>query len=132
MSLAFLFLPDEWIPIIIVGLVVGVVLGIVRIGWAVVFILALALSPVTAGIIEDLLAHVPLWLQLIIIILFALYVLRLVLGLALGEAGAGAFIGRLAYDLFTIVFRSLFFLVVLPFRLLGRVFRYFTRSNEIL
>lgn len=107
MKTGLLFLPDEWLPVIIVGLGLALILGIVRAGWAFSFLAILLGTTLLSPFIDSLMNSLPTHLFILLFIIIGFYLFRLLLNLVLGKEGAGAFIGRLAYDLFLLPFKGL-------------------------
>lgn len=108
MNLLLFLIPDEWLVIVIAGISLAVILGIVRIGWAMGAVAAIIGMIIFSPFIESLISNLSPWVLYLILIWLAFYLLRLVVGLFLGNEAAGSFIGRLAYDLFSLPFRILF------------------------
>lgn len=112
MTLAWLFIPDEWLVVIIVGIGLALIFGIVRAGTAFGLIGVILGMIILGPFIESLMDSLDLWVLLLLLVIGALYVLRVVLSLVLGREGAGSFMGHLAYDLLS-----------LPFGILAGLFR---------
>lgn len=113
--IAFLvsLLPDSYLPLIIVGGGLAIILGIVSARAFLGFLGLLLLFVILAPFVESLMNTLPIWILLLICIWFAFFVLRTILTFLLGEHGSGTFMGHLFYDL-----------VRLPFILLSRIFRF--------
>lgn len=111
MTLAWLFIPDEWLVVIIAGIGLALILGIVRFGTAFGLIGAIIGMALLGPFMESFLDSLDLWVLLLLLAVVGLYVLRVVLSLVLGREGAGSFMGHLAYDLFSLSFRILAWLV---------------------
>ena len=117
MSLLWFFLPDEALPLIIVGVGLALILGF---GRGVLGILGLLLLiPIVAPFVEALLGELPLWVSLLILAIVGLAIFRGLAGLLIGARAADHMMGILAADVVRLVVLFLFF----PFRLAGWVFR---------
>jgi len=115
-SLWLLLLPDEFIPVLILGICIAVMLGVFRVGSALAFISSIAiiylLSPFAENLIMGLIDSLDLWILIVLMIFFGFYIMRLVLTPILGSEAVGVFIGHAFYDF-----------VLLPFRILGSLIR---------
>lgn len=111
MSFALGFLPESALPAVIAWGAVAVTLGLIRpatlIGWVVMLVVAVALSPTLAALVASL--H-PLW-QLVILAVIGIGAVRSLLGLLFGRRVADHVTALLLYDVF----------FKLPARLLGVV-----------
>jgi hypothetical protein len=107
MKTGLLFLPDEWLPVIIVGLGLALILGIVRAGWAFSFLAILLGTTLLSPFIDSLMNSLPTRWLILIVLIVGFYLFRVLLNLVLGKEGAGSFMGHLAYDLFSLPFKAL-------------------------
>lgn len=118
MDLVLFFIPDEMLPLLIMGIGFALIFRIVSVGWAFGFIASLVilhlLSPFIESLIGGLIDSMDPWLLTLLMILLTFYLLRLLLSLILGREGASSFLGRVAYDIF-----------LLPFRAVAGLFRLF-------
>jgi hypothetical protein len=107
------FLPDEALPLLIVGVGLALMLGLIS-GRAAFGLLGLFLfSPLLLPLIEALLGELPPWISLIILAFLALALFRGLAALILGQRVADAMAGNLAADLVRLMVRLLF----LPLRI---------------
>ncbi len=111
-------LPDEFLPLIIAGGGLAIILGLVAPRAFLGFLGLLILFTITAPFIEIILDMLPLWVLLIIFGVFILSILRIIFGFLLGEHGGEAFVARLFYDFLRLFFR-------IPFIVLRGIFRSF-------
>jgi len=92
-------LPDEAMPLVIVGIGLAMILGLIA-GRAAMGLLAILLiTPLFAPFIEAAIASLPPWLALLILASIVLAFLRGVASLFLGRAAAAHMTGSLAADL---------------------------------
>jgi hypothetical protein len=107
------FLPDEALPLLIVGVGLALMLGLISGRAALGLLGLLLLSPLLAPLIEELLGELPPWISLIILAFLALALFRGLAALILGQRAADAMAGNLAADLVRLMVRLLF----LPLRI---------------
>ncbi len=121
----WLLLPDEVLPLIIVGVAFALMFGLLSLRGAVGLILALVvLPPVLAPFVEGVLGDLPPWVSVIILAVLALAILRGLAALVLGRAAAAEMVGHLAADLVKA-------LVLLPLRGVRWVFRAMINLNGL-
>jgi len=119
MNTLWWLLPDEAMPLVIVGIGLALIVGLVR-GRTGLGLLGMVVLVLLAGpFIDALLDTLPGWVILLLVLFVALALFRGVLSLLLGERAAGHAIGILAAD----VIRLCFGLLFLPFRILWWAFR---------
>ena len=119
MSWLWFFLPDEALPLIIVGLGIALILGLLT-GRAVLGILGLILLlPMLSPFVEGAIGALPPWISLLILVIVGLAILRGLAALFIGARAADTMVGTLAADVVRIVVACLF----LPFRMAGWIFR---------
>jgi hypothetical protein len=107
------FLPDEALPLLIVGVGLALMLGLIS-GRAAFGLLGLFLfSPLLLPLIEALLGELSPWILLIILAFLTLALFRGLAALILGQRAADAMAGNLAADLVRLMVRLLF----LPLRI---------------
>lgn len=118
-NLLWAFLPDEALPLLIVGVGLAMLLGILR-GRAALGLLALLfLAPVMGAVGEALLAQLPPWFAWVLLAGLGLALLRGLATLLLGPRAADTMVGSLAADLVRLAVRML----CLPLRLVWWVVR---------
>jgi len=118
-------IPDHWLPLVIMGVGFALMLGFVSGRTAFGLIISILAICIFTPFIESFIDSLDVWVLILITVMTVLYVLRMVMTLLLGEHGGGAFMGHLAYDSFLLVLRgAIFFLLTLPIRLLGGIFRF--------
>lgn len=121
-SLLWAFLPDEALPLLIIGVGLAMILGILR-GRAALGLLALFfLAPVIGAVVEALLVQLPPWLVWLLLAGLGLALLRGLAALVLGPRAADTMVGALAADLVRLAVRML----GLPLRLVWWVVRFGT------
>lgn len=119
MRTLWLWLPDEAMVLVIAGVGLALILGLIR-GRTALGVLGMVVLVLLAGpFIDALIAGLPSWVILLLVLFLALTLFRWVLSLLLGERAAGHAVGILAAD----VIRLCFGLLFLPFRILWWVFR---------
>ncbi len=111
-DLLWVFLPDQAFALVLVLAGVAFMLGFRRFaGGLVVTVLAIALL---GPFVESAFSQLPAWISLIVLLLFALAILRSLMAGVLGERATGHVIGELAIS----VIKGLLRLLLLPFRFL--------------
>ena len=111
-------LPDEFLPLIIAGGGLAIILGLVAPRAFLGFLGLLLLFTIAAPLIENIMDMLPLWVLLIIFAVFILFILRIIFGFLLGQYGGEAFVARLFYDFLRLFFR-------IPFIILRGICRFF-------
>ncbi|MBI5410297.1 MAG: hypothetical protein HZA14_13120 [Nitrospirae bacterium] len=92
-------LPESYLPLVILGGAVAIILGLVSVRAFIGFFGLLLLFIILAPFIESLINTLPTWILLLICIWLVFFVLRTILTFLLGEHGSGTFMGHLFYDL---------------------------------
>lgn len=123
MQVLLAFLPSEFIPVLIVVIGLGIMVGLVRFRAAAGVIGGIILLLLLSPFVETFVASLPWWLGLLILAGIGWALIRGLLRLVLGAGAADEMIGSLAAAAVLGGFRSLFFLLFLPFRLVGWFFR---------
>jgi hypothetical protein len=119
MSWLWFFLPDEALPLIVVGLGIALILGILT-GRTMLGILGLVLLfPILSPFVESAMGSLPPWIALLILVIVGLSILRGLAALFIGQRAADTMTGNLAADVVRLIVMCLF----LPFRLVGSIFR---------
>ena len=112
-------LPDQLMPLVLVGLAIGVILGIVTGRTVMAFIVLLILSPILGGIAEQFFGSMPLSISLVILGIIGISVLRGIASLIIGSGASDEMTGQLAADFVRFILRCCIF----PFRIVGWIFR---------
>lgn len=123
MQVLLAFLPSEFIPVLIVVIGLGIMVGLVRLRAAAGVIGGIILLLLLSPFVETFVASLPWWLSLLILAGIGWVLIRGLLRLVLGAGAADEMIGSLAAAAVLGGFRGLFFLLFLPFRLVGWFFR---------
>lgn len=124
----WMLLPDEVLPLIIVGVGLALILGLLSGRAALGLILALVvLPPVLAPFVEGVLGDLPPWVSLVLLAFLGLAIIRGVVGLVLGQRAADTMVGSLAADLVRLVVRILFF----PLRIVRSAFRMVSNGSGL-
>lgn len=122
MKLLWMFLPDEFAILIIVGVALAMMVGLVRSRTAGVIgglILMLLAQPLMDALIDTL----PGWLLLLLVLGVVWWIFRAAASLVLGRQAAAHMTGILAADMVRSIARGVFWILLLPFRLIGVVLR---------
>ena len=111
MSMLFALLPDNALVLVIMAIGIGLIIGIfsrkAAFGYMGMIILYALLSP----FIDSLFDILPLWLVLLLLVVFILGILRVGLNIFFGKRSTDYFVGLFMWNLF-----------VLPFRFIGHLF----------
>ena len=111
-------LPDEFLPLIIAGGGLAIILGLVAPRAFLGFLGILLLFIIAEPFIENIMDMLPLWVLLVIFAVFILSILRIIFVFLLGEHGGETFVARLFYDCLRLFFR-------IPFIILRGICRFF-------
>ena len=115
MTLTTLMIPEEAYVVALVVAGMLIIVGLRRIGFALLaFIL---LSALLTPFIEPLVAALPVWAVWVLLIVFVLWLVRLMMGRRIWDNMWGAIFANLVTWLVVSLFRW-------PFRLLGGLFRW--------
>ena len=110
-------IPDEAIPLLIVGAaILSIVVGRRVLGFVVPLLISILLAP----FLEALVASLPWWMTLLMILALGFALLRGALGLFLGDRATGHVIGSLATDVVHLVLKAIIWTPVVTIRLIGR------------
>lgn len=108
LSLILSFLPDAYMPLILVLILmiggIGIIIGITSLRAVLGLCGALFLFYMFTPLIDAVISELPLWLTLLLAIFLIFFTLRTVLTFLLGEHGSGTFMGHLFYDLMRLPF----------------------------
>ena len=107
-------LPDEFLPLLVVAVGLAIMLRLVSIRAGVGFLGFLLVTIVLSPFLEMVIAQLPSWLRLLLVVLFVISILQGLAGLLIGGRAADHMAGSLAADAVRFFFRMLFF----PVRLL--------------
>ena len=122
-KLLWMFLPDQFLILIIVGVALATIAGLARGRTALGIIGGLVLMLLAQPFVDALVDALPGWLLLLLMLWLAWWIVRAVVGLMLGREAAGHMTGILAADVVRFVARAAFWVVALPFRLIGAALR---------
>jgi predicted PurR-regulated permease PerM len=105
-----LLIPQEALLPLLVFAGILTIVGLKRLaGGLIVFVLAMAFSPMFEPIVEAMVATLPDWALVLLVVVFALMVLRALAALLIGPNAADQMVGTLAADVVR-------FFLLLPFR----------------
>lgn len=116
MGALWLLIPDEALVLVIAAIGLGLILRLISGRTAAAVLGMLVLLLVLAPAAEVLFASLPSWVGILILVAIAGSLLRLFLALFLGTRAAAHTVGILAAD-------AIRFAVLLPFRIVGWIFR---------
>ncbi len=119
MGWIWMLVPDEALPLLVMGVGLALVLGLLN-GRAALGLLGfLLLVPLLALFVETVLGELPPWVSLVLLAFLVLSLLRGLFALLLGSRAADTMVGSLAADLVRLVVR----LLLLPLRMVRGAFR---------
>lgn len=107
----WMFLPDEWLILAIVGIGLALILGLVNRSTAFRILGMILLFALLSPIIEGVMGEFPPWISLVILAVVVLYLLRGVANLLIGSRASDEMVGSLAADFVKLIGKSL----LLPF-----------------
>lgn len=111
-------IPDEAIPLLIVGAaLLSIIVGRRVLG----FIIPLVISILLAPFVESLMASLPWWMTLLMLLALGLALLRGALGLFLGDRATGHLVGALATDVVHFMLKAVVAVPVFLVRSLLRI-----------
>ena len=116
MSVIWALLPDEFMPLVIAGIGLAMILGLLRLRKAAALIGGICLMLLTAPLFDALFDALPSWLFVLMIPILIIVVIRWLVRLVIGQRAADHMIGSLAADLVRAT-------IVFPIRLIGLIFR---------
>ncbi len=123
MQWLWFFLPDEALVLVIVLIGLGLMVGLLRGRAAGRLLGGIVLLLLLTPFIEMIVAELPWWIILLLLVAIGWAMLRAFVGFVLGAGAADEMIGTLAADVVRAAFRWGFFLLTLPFRFLGWMLR---------
>jgi hypothetical protein len=116
LNLALTFMPDEMLPLVIVVIGLGVVLGFRQLaGWIPSILLSVLLTPLIVGVMNSL----PPFVSVLVFAGFVLWTIRVVANFVLGRSATDHMVGRVAAGL---LLAPLKLVIRLPFLLLRALF----------
>ncbi|MEM2001034.1 MAG: hypothetical protein QXT77_00110 [Candidatus Methanomethylicaceae archaeon] len=122
MSWLWFLLPDEALPLLIIGIGLALMIGLMRLRAALSLIGLFLFFSLLSPFVEALLVELPAWILLLILAWVGLAILRGLATLFLGRGAADEMVGTLAAHLVIVI-------LLLPVRILRWVFRLLTHSN---
>lgn len=123
MNLLWFLLPDAALPLVIVGIAFALMFRVISGRTAISLIGGLALCLIAAPFIESFVASLPLWVILPVLFVLLMSLLRAAAGLLFGRAVGDYVMGELIADALRLAFKAAFWLLALPFRIIGRMTR---------
>jgi hypothetical protein len=123
MQFLWLFLPDEFLVLVIALIGLAVMVGLVRLRTAGIFLGSIVLMLLLTPFIESFMSSLPWWLNFLIVAGIGWAVVRGFFRLVLGAGAADEMVGTLAADVVRATFRGAFFLLFFPFRFIGWLLR---------
>jgi len=123
MQFLWLFLPDEFLVLVIALVGLAVMVRLVRLRTAGIFLGSIVLMLLLTPFIDSFMSSLPWWLNLLVLAAICWAVVRGFFRLVLGAGAADEMIGNLAAGLVRATFRGTFFLLFFPFRIVGWLFR---------
>ena len=112
LELLLAFMPDEALPVIIVGLGFALILGIISRSVVFSILGTIILFALLSPFIDALFDSLPLWLLLLIMLIVGFTLLKFVMTTLFGKEATGHVLGQLLMAIF-----------ILPFRILGLLIR---------
>jgi hypothetical protein len=123
MSLLWALIPDEALILVIVAIGFALMLGIIRGKTAASMIGSLLLLVLLGPFVEELIAGLPWWMTLVLLGLVILSLFRAFTSLLLGSRASDHMVGILAADVVRFCFVGFFQILLMPFRIIGRLVR---------
>jgi len=125
-DLAWIFLPQELLPLLVIVMAMLSIVGLVRPSRVYGVLLLIAVMPILSLIIEEVLAALPWYVGVLLLVGLTTNVVRLVLELFLGKEAAGHVLGHATIA----TFKGLFYLIGLPVRGVVALARRLTRGAQ--
>lgn len=116
----WLLLPQEALPLLLVGGAVLVMFGIASIRTVLGALIVFALTPIFSPIVEALFGALPAWLALLCFVGLGFWCVQAIATTVMGRGAAEHMVGSLAADLVRFVLKSAFLPVRLVWRLITR------------
>jgi hypothetical protein len=120
MSWLWMLLPDELLPLFIVGIGLAVILRILRVKAAMAILGGLLLSFILSPFVDAIFDYLPAWVSVLVILCIGLVILRGLISLLIGRRAAEHMVGSLAAELV----KGIFSLLLLPFKIIGMLLRH--------
>lgn len=118
MHLLWFLLPDELLPLVIIGVGLALIVGLLRPRAVFAILSSVVLLVVAAPLVGELFDALPSWVALVVLVFIVLGVIRSVFALLIGSGATDHMVGYLAAT-------SLLFLLSLPFRFVAALIRAF-------
>lgn len=127
-SIIWWLLPDELLPLVVVGVALLVIVRVFRLSTGIGILFSLFILPMLlAPIIEMVMAALPFWLVLLMCAALAMSLLRGCVALFLGNGATDRLVGNIATD----CVRGFARLCLLPFRMVGAAFRMVLNARRL-
>jgi len=111
-DLIWLFLPEELLPLLIVGMALLSLVGLIKLWRVLGIVMLILLLPFISLAVEEILAQLPWYVGMLLLVGLTTNVIRLVLQVFLGKEAAGHILGRAVVA----AFKGLCYFALLPFR----------------
>lgn len=125
MSRLWMLLPDEFLPLVIAGIGLAVILQIMRIKAAAAMLGTIILLLLLSPFIDSLVSLLPLWMLLLVLVCVCVGVFKQLVQFIIGKSAADHMVGSLAAEAAKGIIKLLF----LPFRILWLICRSRSRRN---
>lgn len=119
LDLIWLFLPEELLPLLIVGLALLSIIGLIRPARVVAFAGLVVLLPVISLVVEEVVARLPWYVVILLLVALLTNAARLILEFFFGQEAAGHILGRTVIG----VFKFACILISLPLRAAAALLR---------
>lgn len=123
MQWLWLLIPDEALVLVIMLIGLGLMVGLLRPRSAGRLVGGVVLMLLLTPFVESFVSSLPWWVNLLLLAGFGWAIIRGLSRLVLGARAADHMTGTLAADGVRALFRAAFFVLTLPFRLIGWVLR---------
>jgi hypothetical protein len=90
------FVPDEALPLILIGGAILVILGVLRPNRVIAIVLGLAFLPLLGPIVDGLFVVLPWWIIVPVLVIIAISMFRGIAALFIGNEAADHMVGTLA------------------------------------
>lgn len=126
MSWLWMLLPDEFMPLLIAGIGLAVILRLMRVQAAMAIIGGLLLSFILNPFIDAFFDYLPAWISVLVLLCIGMAILRGLISLLIGQRAAEHMVGSLAAELV----KGIFSLLLLPFKIIWMLLRHRERRNQ--
>ncbi|HZT32754.1 MAG TPA: hypothetical protein VFA33_22895 [Bryobacteraceae bacterium] len=123
MQWLWMFLPDEAMILVIALIGLGLMVGLLRLRSAGQLLGGIVLMLLLAPFIESFVGSLPSWVSFLLLVWIGWAMIRALIRFILGARAADHMVGILAADAVRGLFGVVFFVLALPFRLAGWLFR---------